>query len=250
MILEDIGKLKRVQKTIKRGISLVGFFYNHTLALNIMRKYTNKSELVRHGVTRFATTFLTLRRLYTQRNNLRKMFTSDDWTKTTLAKVTKGKGAANVVLMNTFWNDVAYCLRSMGPLVGVLRLVDNERKPAMGYIYEAMDRAKEAIKSGFKGNESKYKEIWAIIDNRWECQLHHPLHAAGHFLNPEYFYDNPDMDRNLEIMEGVYKCIDVLSENDEVNDKVTLELATYKVAGGFFGKKQAVRARKTMSPGK
>ncbi|XP_057418192.1 uncharacterized protein LOC130712373 [Lotus japonicus] len=178
------------------------------------------------------------------------MFTSDDWTNTTLAKVTKGKGVANVVLMNTFWNDVAYCLRSMGPLVGVLRLVDNERKPAMGYIYEAMDRAKEAIKSGFKGNESKYKEIWAIIDNRWECQLHHPLHAAGHFLNPEYFYDNPDMDRNLEIMEGVYKCIDVLSENDEVNDKVTLELATYKVAGGFFGKKQAVRARKTMSPGK
>ncbi|XP_057418048.1 uncharacterized protein LOC130712226 [Lotus japonicus] len=63
LILEDIGKLKRVQKTIKRGISLVGFFYNHTLALNIMRKYTNKSELVRHGVTRFATTFLTLRRL-------------------------------------------------------------------------------------------------------------------------------------------------------------------------------------------
>ncbi|XP_057444668.1 uncharacterized protein LOC130736914 [Lotus japonicus] len=166
VLAEEIGKLKRVQKTIKRGISLVDFFYNHTLALNIMRKYTNKSELVRHGVTRFATTFLTLRRLYTQRNNLRKMFTSDDWTKTTLAKVTKGKGAANVVLMNTFWNDVAYCLRSMGPLVHVLRLVDNERKLAMGHIYEAMDRAKEAIKSGFKGNESKYKAIWAIIDKR------------------------------------------------------------------------------------
>ena len=30
------------------------------------------------------------------------------------------------------------------PLVKVLRLVDGE-KPAMGYLYEAMDRAKEAI---------------------------------------------------------------------------------------------------------
>ena len=31
------------------------------------------------------------------------------------------------------------------PLVKVLRLVDGDAKPAMGYIYEAMDRAKEEI---------------------------------------------------------------------------------------------------------
>lgn len=83
----------------------------------------------------------------------------------------------NVVFMNTFWNHFAYCLRAMGPLVRVLRLVDNERMPTMDYIYEAMDRAKKAIRSGFKGNKSKYNEIWEIIDKRWECQIHHPLHA-------------------------------------------------------------------------
>ena len=39
-------------------------------------------------------------------------------------------------------------------LVKVLRLVDGE-KPAMGYLYEAMDRAKEAIRNYYvdKGDE-------------------------------------------------------------------------------------------------
>ena len=36
----------------------------------------------------------------------------------------------------------------------------------------------------FLGNEEKYKEIFEIIDRRWEIQLHQPLHAAGYFLNP------------------------------------------------------------------
>nr|KAJ0226532.1 hypothetical protein LSAT_V11C100002810 [Lactuca sativa] len=33
-----------------------------------------------------------------------------------------------------------------------------------------------------------YKTTFQIIDQRWECQLHKPLHAAGHFLNPGIFY--------------------------------------------------------------
>lgn len=39
------------------------------------------------------------------------------------------------------------------PLVHVLKLVDGEIKPPMGYIYEAMDQAKEAIAKSFQGNK-------------------------------------------------------------------------------------------------
>jgi hypothetical protein len=40
------------------------------------------------------------------------------------------------------------------PLVKVLRLVDGD-KPTMGYLYEAMDRAKEAIRDHYddKGDD-------------------------------------------------------------------------------------------------
>ena len=56
------------------------------------------------------------------------MFTSEEWMKTKAAKEPKGKKATNVVLMASFQFDVAFTLKTMGPLVSVLRLVDNEKK--------------------------------------------------------------------------------------------------------------------------
>ncbi|RVW44197.1 hypothetical protein CK203_089456 [Vitis vinifera] len=64
-----------------------------------------------------------------------------------------------------------------GPLVRVLCLVDGENKASMGYIYEAMNRVKDAIVGSLNGNEDKYKEIFKIIDKRWEIQLHRFLHV-------------------------------------------------------------------------
>ena len=62
-------------------------------------------------------------------------------------------------------------------------MVDGD-KLAMGYIYEAMDLAKEAIKRRYGDQEEKYMPLWDIIDSRWDRKLHSPLHVAGYFLNP------------------------------------------------------------------
>ncbi|XP_023904991.2 uncharacterized protein LOC112016725 [Quercus suber] len=132
----------------------------------------------------------------------------------------------------------------MGPLVQVLHLVDNERKPAMGYIHEAMDRAKEAIIKAFNENEERYSNIFKIIDERWECQLHWPLHAASHFLNLEYFYFDPKIEKNEEL----YACIERLVPRTEIQDKIMLELSMYKKAEGLFGIPLAERSRKTRAP--
>ena len=51
------------------------------------------------------------------------------------------------------------------PLVALIRVADGE-KPAMGYIYEGMDRAKKVIKAKYVGVEDKYGPIWDIIDRR------------------------------------------------------------------------------------
>ena len=47
-----------------------------------------------------------------------------------------------------------------------------KKKAPIGYIYEAMTRAKETIVKCFLGNKEKYKEIFEIIDRRWEIQLY------------------------------------------------------------------------------
>ncbi|KAG4935752.1 hypothetical protein JHK85_050671 [Glycine max] len=205
-----------------------GFIYAYSSTLRLLRNFTNKRELVRHAITRFATSYLTLERLHKEKANIRKMFTSDEWTLNKLSKEPKGKKAAKVVLMPSFWNSVVYTLKVMAPLVKVLRLVDGERKPTMGYIYEAMDKAKETIIKSFNNNESKYKDVFAIIDKRWNCQLHRSLHAAAHFLNPEFFYDNTDLEFDFE--------------------KILTELHLYKIGAYHFGSDFAMAQRKTHSP--
>lgn len=62
-----------------------------------------------------------------------------------LSKDAKGREATKTVMMPSFWRNVVYIFKVMAPLVRVLRLVDSEKKPAMGYIYEEMEKAKETL---------------------------------------------------------------------------------------------------------
>ncbi|XP_050258962.1 uncharacterized protein LOC126703956 [Quercus robur] len=244
LILEDIGKIPRIAKTLERTIQLTGYIYNHGGVLKMMREYTNQRELVRTGKTRFCTSYLTIKSTFKQKHSLRAMFTSEEWVHSRWAKEANAKRVVETILMPSFWNTIVYILKVMGPFVRVLPLVDNERKPTMSYIYEAMDRAKEAIIKAFNENKERYSNIFKIIDERWECQLH-PLHAAGHFLNPKYFYFDPDIATNHEITIGLYACIQRLVPSTKIQDKIMAELSMYKKAEGLFG---IQRSRKTRAP--
>ncbi|XP_072090643.1 uncharacterized protein [Arachis hypogaea] len=247
LMLKDIRKLPLIQKTIKRTISLVSFTYSHSSTLAMLRHFTNGKELVRHAVTRFATSFLSLERLFEEKGNMRRIFTSDEWVKNKLSKEAKGREATKIVIMSSFWNHVKYTLKIMGPLVRVFRLVDGEKKPPMGYIYEAMEKAKECIMKAFLNDESKYNDVFKIIDNRWNCRLHRPLHVAGHFLNPELFYDNPRIELDLEVTKGWFECITRLVPSQAVQQKILEEQALYKAGYGLFGPDFAKSQRKKIS---
>jgi len=98
LMLEDIGKLPLIKKTIQRGVSLVGFIYSHSSSLSLLQQFTNKRELVRHAVTRFATSYLSLQRLHQEKGNLRKMFISDEWSNNKLLKKLRGRKPQNLYL--------------------------------------------------------------------------------------------------------------------------------------------------------
>ncbi|KAG8479098.1 hypothetical protein CXB51_029899 [Gossypium anomalum] len=53
--------------------------------------------------------------------------------------------AKKLVLGKDFWKKANDLIKVYEPLVKVLRLVDSDEKPTMGFIYEAIDRAKRAI---------------------------------------------------------------------------------------------------------
>ncbi|VFR00883.1 unnamed protein product [Cuscuta campestris] len=131
------------------------------------------------------------------------------------------------------------------PLLKVLRLVDGETKPPMGYIYDAMKRAKESITKSFGGHEERYERFFDIIDHRWGIQLNHPLHAAGHVLNPDYFYSDPLMEKNEKLMDGFYKCLDTLVPDISMQDTITNDLILYRKAEGTLGFNVAKQQRNT-----
>ncbi|KAL0406645.1 UNVERIFIED_CONTAM: hypothetical protein Slati_3978400 [Sesamum latifolium] len=164
--------------------------------------------MVRPIKTRFATTFLTLKRFHTKKANLKETFTFQKWTKGKYAKETQEKLVTSTILKTSFWNNVLYILKVVGPLVKVLRLVDGEKRLLIGYIYEAMDRAKEETATSFSNVEEKYRNSFDVIDGRWDIQFYRPLHTAGYYLNLEFYYSNPSVEKDKEVMDGLFKCIE------------------------------------------
>ncbi|RVW40166.1 hypothetical protein CK203_086173 [Vitis vinifera] len=85
---------------------------------------------------------------------------------------------SNLILTDRFWKKAGEVQTIMEPLVKVLKLVDQDKKLTLSIIYEAMDRAKSAIKASVK----QWEMYWEVIDRRWEGQLHRHLHAADEWI--------------------------------------------------------------------
>nr|CAN60560.1 hypothetical protein VITISV_035874 [Vitis vinifera] len=222
LMLEDIGKLNVHATTLSRARQVVKFIYGHTWVLSLMRTFTKNHELLCPAITRFATAFLTLQSLYKQKQALIAMFSSKKWCSSTWAK------------------------KTTVPLVSVLREVDSEERPAMGYIYELMDSAKENIAFNCQGVERKYDPIWRKIDARWTPQLHRPLHAAGYYLNPQLRYGDKFSNAD-EVRKGLFECMDRMLDYQE-RLKADIQLDSYDQAMGEFGSHIAIDSRTLRSP--
>jgi len=183
--------LARFKKVIEQAKAFTIFVYGHTRTLECMRYFTEGKEIVRPGVTRFASTFLTLNSILEKKDQLRKMVVHNRWDSLRDVKSKKGKDATAIVLNPTFWKDVKLTVSVFEPLFKVLRLVDGDVKPSMGFVYGEILKAKKEIKEALGNNESRFKEVIAVIDKKMKGRLDSPLHLTAYLLNPHYSYANP-----------------------------------------------------------
>ncbi len=77
LILKDFGKIKVIQDFVSDVRSITTFIYNHGHVLSIMRGCC-KGDLVRPGITRFATNFIALRSLLDNKVGLKHMVTTTE----------------------------------------------------------------------------------------------------------------------------------------------------------------------------
>lgn len=179
--------------------------------------------------------------------NLKQMFSHSEWLSSMYSRRPDAQAVKSLLYLDRFWKSAHEAVSVSEPLVKMLRIVDGDM-PAMGYIYEGIDKAKFAIQAYYKGVEEKYIPIWDIIDRRWNVQLISPLHAAAAFLNPSIFY-NPNFKMDLRMRNGFQEAMIKLATTDREKREITKEHPLYINAQGALGTDFAIMGRTLNAPG-
>ncbi|XP_018469619.1 uncharacterized protein LOC108841336 isoform X2 [Raphanus sativus] len=209
LMLEDIFKLPKISKYIDKAKALTLFVYAHEKTFAVMRHDTKEKDVVRAGVTRFATTFLPLQSLLEKKQQLMSIFVSYKWDRCKDSIYMNGRFCYYTCLSPAFWNGVSRVVNVLEPLVKVLKMVEGEKKPSMGFIYGELLEAKRCIKAATNNLEKYYHPIFEIIDEKIRGRLDSPLHLAAYLLNPFYLYNKPDVVKLDEtLMNGFLTCVE------------------------------------------
>lgn len=141
------------------------------------------------------------------------------------------------------------------PLVKLLRLVDEEKRPAIGFIYGGLLDAKSELIERLKNDLELCISVVNAIDHYIDGKLDSELHLVAYYLNPYYFYrDKASIMGSEKISGSVLKFIERFYPNEEIQDKITREeMLAYSEASGTFGNSGAKRQREkfddTFNPG-
>ena len=55
LMLEDIGSMKQIKETLDQAKMITRFIYNNLKVVNLMKVFTKDINMLRSGITRFAT---------------------------------------------------------------------------------------------------------------------------------------------------------------------------------------------------
>eukprot|EP00252_Welwitschia_mirabilis_P009046 TRINITY_DN2133_c0_g1_i15.p1 TRINITY_DN2133_c0_g1~~TRINITY_DN2133_c0_g1_i15.p1 ORF type:complete len:532 (-),score=116.96 TRINITY_DN2133_c0_g1_i15:980-2575(-) len=233
LLLEDIGKINWISMVVRRAKIICKFIYMNSHVRHLFLEFSKGVEIVRPATTRFATNFILLESIQSHKSNLMNMFVSEKYRNderfARARRLPMGKVAKRAIWDETqFWHGVRNCILITEPLVKVLRIVDGER-PSMGFVYEAMERAKDAIKAYMSASrqESDWAHISSLIDKRWNENLHSDLHAAAHVLNPKFGFGKSLLG-DAELASGVTNVFHKLESDSRRTIKLMNDLNHYR----------------------
>ena len=181
--------MPHVDRLKKRASKVIVFIYDHVALIAWLRNMPSWTDIVYLGATRFATTFFSFGSIHVHKHDLQALVTSKFFVDNRLARELKAKEAVSIILDNSFWDDINVLVKISSPLIRLLRIVDSDQRPAIGYVYAGMHRAQLGIKKIFRMKKHLYKPYTSIIKNCWDKHLCKDLHATAYWLNPAFQYD-------------------------------------------------------------
>lgn len=247
LMLEEIGQMDEVKEVLAKAKRLTQFIYNNSWVLSSLRKKTGERDIIQLAVTRFASIFLTLQSIVSSKDSLHQMFTSSVWMQSAFCKRRIGLEVEETVTDPHFWSQCKEVLKFASPLLSIIYFLDREDKPSIGYIYDAIEKAKRSIVAAFDDKESDYTPYLEVIDRIWQEEFHSPLHAAACYLNPSSYY-SPGFSSNKVIQKGLLDCIETLVPDVNTQVTITSSINAYSEAIGDFGRPVALHGRETLAP--
>ncbi|KAL8155677.1 hypothetical protein AgCh_000904 [Apium graveolens] len=174
-----------------------------------------------------------------KQEKLKFMFLSEEWGQCKFLTSAKGVASYATIVNQSFWTNLAMCFELFKPLVKVLRLVDEDWRPSMGFVYGELKDAKKEIIKFCKNIKEIYGPIIEIIDSRAKDRLDSPLLLVDYLLNLYYYYRDDEAQKDPACMAAVLTCIEAFFPGDfHVQHLVSnIELLKYKGMEGMFGKK-------------
>ncbi|GFP81060.1 hypothetical protein PHJA_000249300 [Phtheirospermum japonicum] len=247
-ILDEFCKVDWINRCILHAQAVSKYIYNNLSMLELMKKFTGGQDIIRSGVTKFVSNFLSLQLMLKQKSRLKHMFNSPEFTTSPVfANRPQTATCVGIIDDNEFWRGVEESVAVSEPFLKVMREVSGG-KPAVGSVYEMMTRAKESIRTYYIMDEIKCKTFLDIVDKKWQNSLHSPLHSAAAFLNPGIQY-NPEVKFLSSIKEDFFRVLEKLLPTPELRRDITNQILLFTRGNGMFGCNLAKEAIDTVSPG-
>ncbi|KAK8936347.1 hypothetical protein KSP39_PZI013696 [Platanthera zijinensis] len=117
LILDDFSRIDWVNRCILRAQTVTRFVYNNARVLELMMKFTGGQELVRSGITRPTSSFLTLQSLLRQRSRLKHMFNSPEYSTFSYSNRSPSLSCIDIVEDIEFWRGVEEIASVSEPLL-------------------------------------------------------------------------------------------------------------------------------------
>ncbi|KAF3606450.1 hypothetical protein DY000_02049282 [Brassica cretica] len=226
----------------------------------VEEKFTFGNDILQPAFTTYSTNFATMSRIAELKPHLQAMVTSSEWNECSYSKEAGGLAMTETI------NDE----KKLVPEDNIQDIIGkdiNSYKNAVGIFgrnlaIRARDTMLPAEWWSTYGESCLNLSRFAIrllsqtcsslvgsgrILAPMEKQQRLPLHAAGFYLNPKFFY-NIGEEMRSEIHLAVVDCIEKLVPEDNIQDIIGKDINSYKNAVGIFGRNLAIRARDTMLP--
>uniref|UniRef100_A0A3Q7FG57 BED-type domain-containing protein n=1 Tax=Solanum lycopersicum TaxID=4081 RepID=A0A3Q7FG57_SOLLC len=151
-IIQDFGPENVVQVIVDNTLhcilqaqSLSKFIYNNSPLLDLMKKFTGGQEIIKTGITKSVSNFLSLQCLLKHRSRLKVIFNSPELAANS-AYTNKSQSVNCITILddNDFWRTAEECVAVSEPFLKVMREVSGG-KPAVGTIYELLTRKVQDI---------------------------------------------------------------------------------------------------------